>query len=327
MNEKLIKQIPHGAANEVMKKISILAIIMVFTISLIPGPAVGQEKIDKKNKDESYTYKKDKFYNETRFIMSKDEAEIYKHLADNEARESFMEDFWEKRDPTPGTEENENRIEYERRLKYVERFFKEKIGTGRGWESDRGKVYLLLGEPDQKSTRYGKIFDRFGLVKEVLMETWVYNYHSLYLQFADADGFGRYRLDNWSPSLLSAFERAKFAIIPTGKAAQTFKFKSSVENNEVKVLIPIKTVSFAEKENTMKARFKITLFIYHRYKKVNHREEIQDFSGSKEELLNRENIQLTIPFTLTSKGKHLLDVIVEEVGSGAKYRETIKVKL
>ncbi len=327
MNEKPIKPIPYGAVYDVMKKISILAIITVFTISLIPGTAVGQEKIDKKNKDESYNYKKDKFYNETRLIMSKDEAEIYKHLADNEARESFIEDFWEKRDPTPGTEENENRIEYERRLKYVERFFKEKIGTGRGWDSDRGKVYLLLGEPDEKSTQTGTIIDRFGQVKQVLMETWIYNYHSLYLRFADADGFGIYRLDNWSPALLSAFERAKFAIIPTGKAAQTFKCKSFVENSEVKVLIPIKTVSFAEKENTMTARFKITLFIYHQYKKVNQMEETQDISGPKEELLNRENIQLTIPFTLTSKGKYLFDVIVEEVSSGAKYRDTIKVKL
>jgi GWxTD domain-containing protein len=327
MNEKPIKQIPYGAVYEVMKKISILAIITVFTISLIPGTAVGQEKKDKKNKDESYNYKKDKFYNETRFIMSKDEVEIYKHLADNEARESFIEDFWGKRDPTPGTEENENRIEYERRVKYVERFFKEKIGSGRGWESDRGKVYLLLGEPDEKSTQAGTLIDRFGQVKQVLMETWTYNYHRLYLRFADADGFGIYRLDTWSPSLLSAFERAKFAIIPTGKAAQTFKFKSSVENNEVKVLIPIKTVSFAEKENTMKARFKVTLFIYHRYKKIDRLEQIQDFSGPKEELLNRENIRLTIPVTLTSKGKYLLEVIVEEVGSGARYRETIKVKL
>jgi GWxTD domain-containing protein len=314
-----------------MKKISILAItiITILTFGLIPGAAAAQEeiKIDKKIKDKPYTLKKDKFFNETQLIMTKDEVEIYKHLADNAARELFIEDFWEKRDPTPGTEANENRIEYEHRIEYVERFFKEKIGTGRGWDSDRGKVYLLLGEPDERSTQQGTIIDRFGHAKRVLKEIWIYNYHRLYLEFSDADGFGIYRLGNWSPSLLSAFERAKFIINPTKEKEQSFKFKSSVEDNIVNITIPIKAVSFDEKENTMNARLKITIFIYHQYKKVKQMEETQDISGTKEELLNRENIRLTIPFTLTDKGKYLFDVIVEEVGTGVKYRNTIKVKL
>jgi GWxTD domain-containing protein len=228
--------------------------------------------------------------------MSKDEVRIYKHLPDKAARESFVEDFWKLRDPTPGTEANENRMEYERRIEYVERFFKEKIGTGRGWDSDRGKVYILLGEPDEKSTQTGTIIDRFGHAKRVLKEIWIYNYHRLYLDFADADGFGVYRLRNWSASLLSAFERAKFAINPTEKEKKPFKFKSTVENNE-------------------------------EYKKINQMEKTQDIRGKKEELLNRDNIELTIPITLSSKGKYLFDVIVEEVGSGAKYRDTIKYKL
>ena len=117
--------------------------------------------------------------------MTKSEIEIYKHLPDNAARESFIEDFWEIRDPTPGTEANENRMEYERRVEYVERFFKEKIGSGRGWDSDRGKVYLLLGEPDERNTRQGTILDRFGQPKRVLKEVWIYNYHGLYLEFSD----------------------------------------------------------------------------------------------------------------------------------------------
>lgn len=314
-----------------MKKISILTITIITILSfmLISGAAVTQEeiKIDKKIKDKPYTLKKDKFFNETQLIMTKDEVEIYKHLADNAARESFIEDFWEKRDPTPGTEANENRIEYEHRVEYVERFFKEKIGSGHGWDSDRGKVYLLLGEPDERSTQQGTIMDRFGHAKRVLKEIWIYNYHRLYLEFSDADGFGIYRLDNWSPALLSAFERAKFTINPTKETEQSFKFKSSVEDNKVNITIPIKAVSFDEKENTMTARFKITIFIYHQYKKVKQMEETQEISGTKEELLNRENIRLTIPFTLTDKGKYLFDVIVEEVVTGAKYRNAIKVRL
>jgi hypothetical protein len=161
----------------------------------------------------------------------------------------------------------------------------------------------------------------------VLKEIWIYNHHRLRLEFSDANGFGVYRLRNWSPALLSAFERAKFTINPSDEVAQTFKFKSTVEKNEVKVRIPITTVSFKEKDNIVQARFKITLFIYHQYKKVNQVEKTEDIGGTKEEFLNRQDIELTIPITLSGKGKYLVDVIVEEVGSGAKYRDTIKVKL
>jgi GWxTD domain-containing protein len=312
-----------------MKKISMITTITVLTLVLISGTTASQEKIkiDKNIKNKPYSYKKDSFFNETRLIMTKDEVEIYKHLADKAAREDFIEDFWEKRDPTPGTEANENRMEYERRIEYVERFFKEKIGKGRGWDSDRGKVYLLLGEPDERNTQHGTIIDRFGQPKRVLQEVWIYNYHRLHLVFSDADGFGVYRLRNWSPALLSAFERAKFIVNPTDEVGQTFKFKTFFEDDEVKVRIPITTVSFKEKDNIVQARFKITLFIYYQFKKVNQVEKTEDFSGTKEELLNRRDLQLTIPITLSDKGKYLVDVIVEEVGSGAKYRDTIKVKL
>jgi GWxTD domain-containing protein len=312
-----------------MKKISMLTTIMVLTLVLISGTTAGRGKIkiEKNIKNKPYSYKNDSFFNETRLIMTKDEVAIYKHLADKAAREAFIDDFWEKRDPTPGTEANENRMEYERRIEYVERFFKEKIGKGRGLDSDRGKVYLLLGEPDERSTQYGTIIDRFGQPKRVLEEIWIYDYHRLRLEFFDADGLGIYRLRNWSPALLSAFERAKFAINPTEKVAQTFKFKTFFEDNEVKVRIPISAVSFDEKENTMRARFKITLFIYHQYKKVNQVEKTEDIGGTKEELLNKQDIELSIPITLSGKGKYLFDVLVEEVGSGAKYRDTIKVRL
>jgi len=62
----------------------------------------------------------------------------------------------------PETEENEVQLEYEARLEFVERWFREKVGSGRGWESDRGKIYLMLGAPDERSTRQESIIDRFG---------------------------------------------------------------------------------------------------------------------------------------------------------------------
>jgi hypothetical protein len=43
----------------------------------------------------------DDFFDKASLIMTKVEIEIYKHLADDRARDEFIADFWKKRDPTP----------------------------------------------------------------------------------------------------------------------------------------------------------------------------------------------------------------------------------
>ena len=49
----------------------------------------------------------DDLFEPVRLIMTKVEIEIYKHLADDKARDEFIADFWKKRDPSPLSEENE----------------------------------------------------------------------------------------------------------------------------------------------------------------------------------------------------------------------------
>ena len=53
------------------------------------------------------------FFGKTSLIMTKEEIEIYKHIPDKESKEEFIREFWQIRDPDPGTEENENKIEFE----------------------------------------------------------------------------------------------------------------------------------------------------------------------------------------------------------------------
>jgi GWxTD domain-containing protein len=60
-------------------------------------------------------------------------------------RERFIEAFWKKRDPMPATEENEFRNAFERRVAYADKVFA--ADDGRGAMTDRGKVFVLLGEP------------------------------------------------------------------------------------------------------------------------------------------------------------------------------------
>ena len=81
------------------------------------------------------------------YIITQEEAAAYQKLTANEEREKFIEQFWLRRDPTPGTPENEFKQEHYRRIAYAnEHFF---TAATPGWESARGRTYILLGPPDE----------------------------------------------------------------------------------------------------------------------------------------------------------------------------------
>jgi GWxTD domain-containing protein len=64
-----------------------------------------------------------------------------------EKRAETWEGFWKERDPTPATEENEARREFERRVRFTDAYFSH-MGLP-GWKSDMGKIYIRYGDPDQ----------------------------------------------------------------------------------------------------------------------------------------------------------------------------------
>ena len=296
-----------------MKKTSLMLLTIMLTLMLTSNV------MGKKHTDE--------FYEKTRFIMLKKEIQIYKHLPDQESREAFIEDFWEKRDPSPGTEENENRMEYQRRLAYVDRYFKEKSNKSPGWDSDRGRIYLLLGPPDTRTTRPTAISSKIGSPISVLHEYWIYDYYRLYLIFADENSMGVYRLKTWPTQLLSAIDRAKFTISEKGKedVDQKFKFKAQFKDDKITIKIPTKSAVFDFEKNKedVSVRFYVAAYIYRNYKRVDKIETTRQFSAGKDEILKQKDIVLTVPYTPSSKGKYLFDVIVqdENSGPGAKYRE------
>ena len=98
--------------------------------------------------------------NEIEPIMTKAEKAVFKSLQTEEDRKKFQQLFWKVRDPDPSTPENEFRKEYYSRLHYAEKNFE-------GVDSDRGRIYLLLGKPTEK-------YDFTGSEKVVDCELWVY---------------------------------------------------------------------------------------------------------------------------------------------------------
>lgn len=78
------------------------------------------------------------------YIITKAEREIFLLLQTDRERDIFIEAFWKQRDPIPETPENEFKIEHYRRIEYANRRFQ--FGKP-GWMTDRGKIYIILGEP------------------------------------------------------------------------------------------------------------------------------------------------------------------------------------
>lgn len=79
------------------------------------------------------------------YIITPVEKDVFLELGNEKERDIFIKAFWQHRDPTPGTEQNEFRDEHYRRFEFANRRFR---GAGKpGWKTDRGKVYILLGEP------------------------------------------------------------------------------------------------------------------------------------------------------------------------------------
>lgn len=58
------------------------------------------------------------FLEKTSLIMLEEEIETYRHLPDVASKWEFIAEFWRVRDPSPDTDENETRNEFERRIAF-----------------------------------------------------------------------------------------------------------------------------------------------------------------------------------------------------------------
>lgn len=81
------------------------------------------------------------------WLISDSERREFQALPDDETRQAFIEQFWLRRDPTPGTDANELKEEYYRRIAWANDRFASAIP---GWKTDRGMFYVTFGPPDER---------------------------------------------------------------------------------------------------------------------------------------------------------------------------------
>jgi len=80
-------------------------------------------------------------------ISREQDIDTYEKLTSVDSKREFLFHFWKMRDMEPETPRNEFKDEYMERVTFVEGRYK--TFTKRGVKTDRGRVYLINGEPDE----------------------------------------------------------------------------------------------------------------------------------------------------------------------------------
>ncbi|MGO9402163.1 MAG: GWxTD domain-containing protein [Terriglobales bacterium] len=149
----------------------------------------------------SKTYKK-WLDEDVRWIITDEERSAFMQLSNDEERDQFIEAFWQRRDPTPDTEENEFKEEHYRRIAYANEHFAAGIP---GWKSDRGRIYIVFGPPDEiESHPSGGSYERpmeegGGETSTFPFEQWRYRYlegigQEVIIEFVDSCMCGDYHM-------------------------------------------------------------------------------------------------------------------------------------
>jgi len=136
------------------------------------------------------------------YIITDEERTAFKRLQTDEEREQFIEQFWLRRDPTPDTIENEFKEEHYRRIAYANEQFASGIP---GWKTDRGRIYITYGPPDEKETHpSGGTYERppeegGGSTSTYPFEQWRYRYiegvgSDIIIEFVDPTMSGEYHM-------------------------------------------------------------------------------------------------------------------------------------
>ena len=134
--------------------------------------------------------------NQLRYYVSPDRIRALRETA-MEQRGQAWASFLRASDPAPATPEHEGLQTYFSRLQLAALRFRDDGGGGPrgGWLSDRARVYVVMGEPDQlfEQTTNGPI-SRTSISQRGRVQFWEYAQYRVRLVFYDDSGSGRWRM-------------------------------------------------------------------------------------------------------------------------------------
>lgn len=144
----------------------------------------------------------DDLFLKSKYIATPTEIDKYSKINTIQGKREYMSDFWKARDENSQTPQNEYFNSYLQRIQICNQRYST-MGK-QGWRTDRGRVFLLYGEPTE--------IERYPNQLETRpYEIWQYTEieGGVYFVFADLTGFSDYELvhstkrgelrdDNWS---------------------------------------------------------------------------------------------------------------------------------
>lgn len=302
-----------------MKQLKVIFIIFLFVLNSLNC---------KPHREIKFEPNKEGLYGAIQLIMAAPERKIFNKLPDEESREEFMKEFWEKRDPDFSTEENEFKEEFEKRLDYANLHFKSEGKPG--WKTDRGRIYIYLGQPDQV---YQEPYLNYPNLKGRIV--WVYYRYRLGVEFVDRTGSRTFdmKIDSYySFRLLYAIDRAKFGLINSAEA-QLAKKPEGLEvefdgkKREIVVKIPSAALLYKEESGYFLVDLRFDFYIYsddgirkERFSKN------MNFRELKDDVLKMDDIIFTIPYELEA-GTYYIDVKVSDSEGIGQFRKIVKVRI
>jgi GWxTD domain-containing protein len=168
-----------------------------------PIDAKRKKENSKSLKKELMSKEDSRWLNEdVRWIISDEERKAFTQLSNEEEREKFIESFWDRRNPNPDSEDNEFKNEHYRRIEYANDHFAAGIP---GWRTDRGRIYIVYGPPDEiDSHPSGGFYERpidegGGQTSTFPFEDWRYRHidsigEQVQIEFVDTCMCGDYHM-------------------------------------------------------------------------------------------------------------------------------------
>jgi len=287
--------------------------LLVMSMAMFLAGCTSTEKIalDPESRD---------FYETARLVMTEAERDIFNHLPDAESRREFVTDFWAKRDPDPDTENNEFKEEFEKRLDYANKHFRE---GKKGWNTDRGRIYVYLGSPEKTE----EIFPQPTADFRGSVIYWIYYRYDLGIEFTDERGIGTFTIAEIAGDLLGAIEAAKLGAIYRDDGSDSKKFVNfdlayEKEKRQFVLSLPIKRLNLRDEQGLLKAEFEFEFeFFIYRPGAADKQifKESRSFAGRPEDLEKTKAISFSFPYNL-GPGKNYVDVIVtgKDIGKTRK---------
>src|SRR5579862_3823536 len=167
------------------------------------APTEKQKKQQKRNLNVELSKVYKKWLNEdVVWIITDEERSAFKQLSNDEERDNFIEAFWQRRDPTPDTEENEFKEEHYQRIAYANEHFAAGVP---GWKTDRGRIWIVYGKPDETGSHpsggtYERPMDEGGGETSTFpFEDWRYRYiegigQEVIIEFVDTCMCGEFHM-------------------------------------------------------------------------------------------------------------------------------------